>query len=151
MLAIALSIALFTALWRALRARHPIAIIGTIGAGYALATDGANAVAVRNEEGHLLQGFLFVFLGPSGVIGRERGALPTPAVGVTHPVVVHLVIVVIVVLLVALIGRESGALRPELPRARALDAITMPLVAIGVMEAILIAIHILMTHLADVD
>ena len=134
MLAIGLFLALVVSFLRAARARHVVACTAILAAAYALAMDNANGLAWRHENGQAFEGFIILAVGPCGALGRARGAMPTSDLFVAHPALAHLVLVVIVAGVVLLLRRQSAPLRPETPRARALDAIALPLVFVVVVE-----------------
>ena len=134
MLSVGLFAALLVSLVRAAREHHAIAGAGIIAAAYALAMDNANGLAWRHESGQAFEGFIVLAMGPSGSLGRARGVLPTSELFIGHPGLVHVAMVVIVAAVVLLLRRQSAPLRPEVPRARALDAIALPLVFVGVLE-----------------
>jgi hypothetical protein len=142
MLALGLAAALVLALVRALRARHALATAGVLAAAYGLTMDGANAVATRGRSEHVYEGFIFVFLGPSGAVSRDRGVLPTPASFVDHPTLLHGLLTLGAFGLAAVLLRQSGRIRPELPRARALDGVASPVVFFGAMEAVQVAMKV---------
>jgi hypothetical protein len=149
MLALGLAASLLVAFWRALRASHVPAIACVLATAYGYAMDGANAVAMRGRSENAYEGFLFVFLGPSGSLGRDRGVLPTTRFFVDHPLGVHAILVLVAGCLVTLLLRQRGRIRPELPRARALDGIASPIVFFGVMESVQFAMNVAMSKLAE--
>jgi hypothetical protein len=149
MLALCLIGALALALWRSLRAGHLVAAMGVLGEAYGLAMDGANAVATRGRSQHAYEGFMFVFLGPSGAVYRDRGVLPTSDWFVEHPWAIHALLVLGASALAAVLLGQSGRIRPELPRARALDGIASPIVFFGAMDGVQIAMNLAISKLAD--
>lgn len=134
MLALALAVFLLLAFVRALRARH-VAAAGIAAEAYLLAMDGANGLAEKHADGNVFEGLIVVFLGPSASMTRGAGALRTTAWFVEHPMLVHVLAMGWAVAIVALLRRQVAPLRPESGRARALDAIALPLVFVAAMEA----------------
>jgi hypothetical protein len=148
-LALGLAAALLVALWRSLRAGHGIATLGVLGEAYGLAMDSANAIATRGRSQHAYEGFMFVFLGPSGAVSRDRGLIPTSGYFVEHPWAVHGLLVLGAGVLAAVLLRQSSRLRPELPRARMLDGIASPIVFFAAMESVEIAMNLAIGKLAE--
>src|SRR5262249_41024673 len=97
---------------------------------------------------HVFEALAFIFLGPSGTLSRGRGAIPTLRAFVDHPLSVHALLMALAACVVYVLLRESSRLRPELPRARALDGLPSPIVFFGVMEVVFITLMLGIERLA---
>jgi hypothetical protein len=146
MLDVGLTLALLLGIWRAVRARHfVVSALGCV--AYLLVMDWANAFAAQRGAGSAFEPFAVLFLGPSAMTDRALGVLPTLVACVAHPLAVRIVVVVVVGCVVAILHGQASRLRPESNRARALDAIASPILFFGVVQAMLVAMGVLVALL----
>jgi hypothetical protein len=130
-----LYLAIGVAAWRALRARHRVALPCGALLVYLLLADLLAAWAVSKPH-QVMDLFAYLFLGPLAMVDRQRAALFLPSFALEHPIATRVARITLGSIASWRCLHESAQLNPLLPRAYVLDDIAMPFAAAAVVDTI---------------
>jgi hypothetical protein len=136
MIELAICLALGLGLMRGIRLGHAWSVVSGSLIGYGLVADFLNVAAAAGEPLPALYAFVYIFLGPGGGPARTPGPLPLPLLLVNNPLWLRAGSALLAWVVVGSCKRESARLHPQLPRAYALDALAMPFLLLGILQAI---------------
>jgi hypothetical protein len=130
-----LLVVLLTGLMRAGHAGHAWALLGGAAALYLLLADTLSVAAVDSTARPLFAAFNHVVIGPGTSAFRAPGALPLPALLLSHPLWLRGLRSLLSGAVASRCLHESSKLNPLVPRSYELDGIAMPFFGAGFIDA----------------